>query len=76
MLRVLQGTGILALVFVLVASNVVYWRGLRQLRVAHVSTWERLGRPSLPFMSFTAQFRVLWFILAGEYRHLGDPVLT
>jgi hypothetical protein len=75
-LRVLQVTGILALGFVIVESNLLYWRGLRQLRATHVNVWERLGKPSFPFISITSQFRVLWFLLAGEYRQLGDPVLT
>lgn len=46
------------------------------LRLKHSSEWELLERPRLFGSSIRPQYRLLKFLLLGEYRKLGDAEIN
>src|SRR5690348_11053692 len=61
---------------------IIHWRYdlliTRCLRSDHPSTWTSLGRPTAwrLFMTLTGNSRYFWWLRAGRYKELEDPLLT
>jgi hypothetical protein len=68
--------GVLAVWIAVLLAYLASWNNLRvEVELHHTELWRRLGSP--PFSGFaTNYYSFLRFVLAGNYREVGDPTLT
>lgn len=61
---------------VLAVFTAIYFYIIFRLRNKHRQTWEALGRPSIVYNSRETSRKWLKWARAGEYKTLGDNLLT